>query len=513
MDATETLPDIASSIPISDDIVIKVQTQSRHMLSNVPYDIFLMIVFSCWKGGNDDDRSNLPITASHVCRTWRRYALDTGAFWASLEFRQARPHRAIMKYKVWLERARGSPLDIFIGFQPFKGASVKHAKSIMRLIMPHISHWRSFRVDRVPKKISRLIFDRLRNVSAPMLEVLKVFGERHRRIFQGPTTTTCKLKPFINGEASNSNLKELTVVGFPHNYFVTRFTRLQVFQLTQFDFFAAGTIENVKSIQHILLSLPNLHTLHIDCYRPIPENHRSSSSLTTLPTRISHPFLKELWIYLPKADRDAILSSLDLPRVRFFLTRMQVEAAVGLDLLPPLSQYHPFSNLVSLRLSGSYSDFAAWSLNIGTSDPSSQMNLTHLEGALTGLPLLKALTFDQVDFEGGKWLICLGTTCPQLHWLTFTRCGGCTLEQIRTIVEARRKKHGFDALVRLVIEQWSAGNFIKIDQGADEWLKNSLIYEITHTVDNLNRDSYLSVVEKLKPSALLTGINPRSSRR
>ncbi|KIO23275.1 hypothetical protein M407DRAFT_27265 [Tulasnella calospora MUT 4182] len=484
MGATETLSDDASSVPISDDIAIKIRTQSHHMLANVPYDIFLMIVFSCWNRGNDDDRSKFSITASHVCRTWRRYALDTGALWAYLGFRQARPHGAIMKYKVWLERVRGSPLDIFIGFQPFKGASVKHAKSIMRLIMPHVSHWRTFRVDREPKTISRLIFDRLRDVSAPMLEALKAL-----------------------------NLTELTVVGFPHDYFLNRFTSLQVLQLTQFYFFGAGTIENVKSIQHILESLPNLHTLHIDCDRPVPENPPPSIPLVTLPPRISHPSLTELWIYLLKADHDAILSSLDLPRVRYFLTRMQVETPVGLALLPALSQYHPFLNLISLRLAGRYSDFPSRSLNIGISDHASQKNLIHLEGALAGLPLLKALTFDQMDFEDGKWLLCLGTTCPRLHWLTFIQCGGCTLEQIRAIVEARRKRHGFGALVRLIIEQWPAGSFITIDQGADEWLKRSLIYDFTHTTDVLNRDSYLSEVEELKPSRSLTGINPRSSRR
>ncbi|KAG8926615.1 hypothetical protein FRC01_008620, partial [Tulasnella sp. 417] len=173
MDAVETLPDNASPMPISDDTDVKTRTRPHYILSNVPYDIFLMIVFWCWNGGKDNDHSNFPITASHVCRTWRYYALDTGVFWTSLEFRQARPHLAIIKYKVWLERARGSPLDIYIGPQGFKGASVKHAKSIMRLIMPHLSQWRSFRVERVPKKIFLLIFAQLRDVSAPMLEVLK----------------------------------------------------------------------------------------------------------------------------------------------------------------------------------------------------------------------------------------------------------------------------------------------------------------------------------------------------
>ncbi|KAG9043761.1 hypothetical protein FS837_009151 [Tulasnella sp. UAMH 9824] len=478
------------------------------MLSNIPYDIFLMIAFLCWNSGNGDDQSNFPITASHVCRTWRRYALDTGMFWASLEFPQAKPHRAIMKYKIWLERARNAPLDIFIGSQPFKGASVKHAKSIMRLIMPHVSHWRSFRVERVPKKISRLIFDRLRDVSAPMLETLRVVGERQRRPFQPPTTTRCRLKPFVHGEAPN--LTELTLVGFPHDYFVTRFTGLQVLQLTQFDFYGAGATENVKSVQHILASLPNLHTLHIDCDRPIPANDRSPSSPAALPPRISHPSLTELWIYLPKPGRDAIFSSLDLPRVRYFLTRMQAEMELELNMLQPLSQYHPFSDLVSLRLAGSHASFSAYNPN---SEQSNQMNLTHLEGALAGLPLLKALTFDQVYFEDGKWLRCLEKTCPRLHWITFIQCGGCTLEQIRAIVEKRRERNGFDALVRLIIEQWTFSDCIRTDQGTEEWLKRSLMYEVKNAVDPRNRNTYLSMVEGLKLSPQLTGVNPRSTRR
>ncbi|KAG8903392.1 hypothetical protein FRC01_009211, partial [Tulasnella sp. 417] len=220
MAAKETIPSNPSSLPTSDDTDIKVGARPRHKLSNVPYDIFLLIAFLCWDDGKDKYYSNFPIIASHVCRTWRRYALDTGVFWATLGFRQARIHPAVMKYKV-----------------------VKYAKAIMRLIMPHVSHWRSFRVDRVPKKISRLIFDRLRDASAPMLESLTAIGERARRHFQPPTTTRCKIKPFVRGEAPS--LIELVVVGFPHDYFLARFTYLQVLQLTQFEFSQAGEIENV----------------------------------------------------------------------------------------------------------------------------------------------------------------------------------------------------------------------------------------------------------------------------
>ncbi|KAG8927779.1 hypothetical protein FRC01_006933 [Tulasnella sp. 417] len=488
----------------SDDTDIMIRIRPHHALSNIPYDIFLLIAYLCWDDGKDKYYSDFPIIASHVCRTWRRYALDTGVFWATLGFRQARIHPAIMKYKVWLERARGSPLDIFIGPHPFKKASVKHAKAIMRLIMPHVSHWRSFRVDRVPKKISRLIFDRLRDVSAPMLESLKVVGERPRRPFQPYTTTRCKIKPFVHGEAAK--LIELAVVGFPHDYFVTRFTKLQVLQLTQFEFSRAGEMENVKSIQHILLSLPNLHTLHIHCESLAMDHHRFPGQVPPLP-RISHPSLTELWIHLPEDSHDAILSCLDLPRVRYFLTPVQLEAAVRPHLLLPLSQHHPFSNLISLWITGDYSPYNTWTGYTGEGE------LTHLEGALAGLPLLKALTLERVNFVGGKWLLCVGTTCPRLQWLTLVQYGGCTLEQIRTVVEARQTRPGFDALVRLAIQQTTVRNSITTDKEAEEWLRRSLTYKFDDAVDDLKRDTYLSVVQGLKPSLLLAGINPRSILR
>ncbi|KAG9043758.1 hypothetical protein FS837_009148 [Tulasnella sp. UAMH 9824] len=494
MDTIDALSDEDPPMTTTDETVFRVQTQSHHKLSNVPYDIFLIIAFSCWNDDTDKYHSNFPITASHVCRTWRRYALDTGAFWAIIEFRQARIHPAMMKYRVWLERARDSPLDIFIGPHPFKNGSVKHAKAIMQLIMPHISRWRSFRVDRVPKKIARLIFDRLRDVSAPILEILKVDGERAKRSFHEPPTTRCKLKPFVHGEASN--LTELTVVDFPHDYFVTRFTRLQVLRLTHFDFGRADPIENVNSIHRILASLLNLRTLQFDGHIPGFSTYSTFPELDESLPRISHPSLTDLWIYLSEADRDAILSSLNLPRARYFISRGQLETTFGLHLLPYLSQYHPFSNLVTLRLAGRY---PGQPVNATFNDLGphwndiynrwNEVNMTHLEGALSGGPLLKALTFEQVDFDGGN------------------RCGGCTLEQIRVIVETRQETHGFDPLVRLVIEQRSSTNFIKIDEGSDEWLKRSLtVYEVMSS----ERDTYLGEVEGIKtlyrPYSRLMGI-------
>ncbi|KAG8940111.1 hypothetical protein FRC04_005638 [Tulasnella sp. 424] len=492
MAATEALPDPNLSAAIPTSSTIRTQIQPSHMPSNISYDIFLIIAYLCWDRENNNQDSRFPITASHVCRTWRRYALDTGAFWTSLEFRQTNPHLAIMKYEIWLERAKDSPLDIFIGPQPFKGASVKHAKSIMRLIMPHVGHWRSFHVEHVPKKIVRLIFDRLRDVSAPRLETLKVFGERLARAFRPLSATRLKLAPFIHGEASG--LKELVLEGFPYGYFLNRFPKLQVLHLTHPDFATAGAAENVKSVHHVLASLPSLRALRIDFASRIFNSPFLHGLLEASTPRISHSSLTELSIALPKVDEDMVLGSFALPKLRYFLIRRPAEATLSLSLLAPLSKYRPFPNLISLCI-GTRIPYVRFS-----GPPEDPVKLAHLEGALAGLPQLKALTFDCVGFGGNRWLLCLTTTCPQLQWLTFIECGGCTLEPLRTIVERRRTKPGFDSLVRLVIQQWPGLEGMTIDEGSDRWLKQSLIYEVTTPVHPDQRNDYLRVVEGVEPS-------------
>ncbi|KAG8926616.1 hypothetical protein FRC01_008621 [Tulasnella sp. 417] len=471
---------MASTMSASQDATLKISAQSHLNISNIPYDIFLLIVFLCWNHGQDDEARDFPIIASHVCRTWRSYALDTGLLWATLEFHGPEPHRAITKYKVWLERTRGSPLDIFIGSQPFKGASVKHAKSIMRLIMPHVSRWRSFQVGDVPEKIIRLICDGLRDVSAPMLEVLEVVGAKHIDPYEAFIASTLKLKPFDCGEAAG--LKQLVLEGYPHVHLVNRFSTLQALQLRNASFFKAGATDNLRTIKHILSSLPGLLTLYFDCgiRGSIPNTLQLSPQLNTPPPRIHHPSLVKLAIYLPNGDRDAILSSLDLPKVQYFFTRLHFEGVLGLNLLPILSQCHPFTNLISLRIGGR-AFFAAGPPPHVRCTYSGGKDLDHLEGALAGLPQLKVLTFDTVRLDGGEWLVCVGRTCPRLQRLTFRSCTGSTLLPMRAVVEERLKRPGLDALVQLTIWQWQFGG-VEIDSQTDEWLKQTLIFHVKEPI-------------------------------
>lgn len=116
----------------------------------------------CWDEAREERwgrRLHWPVIASHVCQLWRQYALDTPAFWAQILFDKSAPR--MEKYHEWFARLKNATFDVYISWQPFTAASVKHAKAIMRLIMPHISHLRSLCVGYVPLKILRVILNRL----------------------------------------------------------------------------------------------------------------------------------------------------------------------------------------------------------------------------------------------------------------------------------------------------------------------------------------------------------------
>ncbi|KIO17231.1 hypothetical protein M407DRAFT_33117 [Tulasnella calospora MUT 4182] len=80
---------------------------------DLPYDILYIIFVLCWSKIYSRNQLSFPTIASHVCRKWREHALDTPAFWASLDFRDSSPQ--LKKHQIWLERSKDYPLDIALG--------------------------------------------------------------------------------------------------------------------------------------------------------------------------------------------------------------------------------------------------------------------------------------------------------------------------------------------------------------------------------------------------------------
>ncbi|KAG8971575.1 hypothetical protein FRC05_010985, partial [Tulasnella sp. 425] len=353
------------------------------------------------------------------------------------------------KAQLWLERSKDSSVNINIGSEPFQEASIPKVKLIMRVIIPHLGRCRSLKVQGVPEKVARVIFDRLRDASAPILEVLEISTE---------DSTKWEPKPFREGNAPP--LLDLSIEARFRKYFLERFTNLRRLQLIATAFSGTDYSGTVAYVHRILSMLPRLEILLIDNDKWHVDGGPDESQF--LRTGSTSPLMHESLTYLSlwdsRANRNTIVTSLNLPHVRYFPRTHKAplhETTFGICILEYMQRTHPFPRLVSLCLGGSHRD--------SHRDPDINQrnaeNLAHLEGALDGVPLLESLSFEDVDFGGGETISCLSRVCPRLEWLTLHMCTGCTLKGIMSIMERRSTRTGFQPLRHLTIREypWDTG--------------------------------------------------------
>ncbi|KAG8941010.1 hypothetical protein FRC04_004828 [Tulasnella sp. 424] len=441
----------------------------------LPYDILFIIFTLCWEDqeeGLGSKRPHFPTTASHVCRTWRRCALETPTFWAVLEFCQRLP--AFEKYQTWLERSKDHPLDILLGPEPFKGeARATHAETILQLTGPHIRRWRSISAEGLPETVVRVIFDWIGRDNGlkrlEMLETVKVVAQEGvgSKSYRGDPSW--EFKPFSEGEAP-PKLRHVILESESFEYFGGEFKIFQAWQILHLSMRFQGSPSAL--FHQFLSSFPNLNVLRIAHYSyvrwPCDDSYIRDIETSPVPP-LTHHSLTELSLYVFHSQRDKTVSSLILPNLRYLLDQTRMEPGLAIFCLPHLSQNHPFPRLVSLRLGGMRS----------VSEEDSHANaahLAHLEGALAGLPGLKTLTFDNVDFGGGdgQYLDCIGRVCPRLRCLILVMCRGYTLSGLVRIAEQRRGAEELDSLVRIVVQLW------RLQGGGDELarLKRLVDFEV-----------------------------------
>ncbi|KAG8912705.1 hypothetical protein FRC01_004943 [Tulasnella sp. 417] len=451
---------------------------------DLPYDILHIIFTVCWKeiesseeekleenprdeeGGEDLEEDNdskdelereyhFPTIASQVCRLWRHHALATPEFWAILKFQQRSLHAE--KYQTRLARCKTCPLDIIIGPQPFVEAAsrIKRAGEILRLTEPHLARWRSIRTYKLPNKVLRVIFNRISRDGLGRLEKLetvKVVQELDHLWVPGPANgEQWKFEPFSESGEAPPALRNLTLEGTSPLYFSGRFKLFQIWWII--NQFHRDPSRELRNLHDFLSALPCLQALHVYDRRfsePLisPRNTQSLLVSSSLPP-LTHHSLTEISLFASQATSNTVLSSLILPNLVYPLDRRREEPPIGVCCLPHLAQNHPFSQIASLRLGG---DTCA----LFNEDRSMNLsNLEHLEGALVGLPNIKILTFDHVDFEvpGGResHLRCLGRVCPLLRRLVFILCEGYTLGDLLSIIEKRKNSKGWESLVNIVL--------------------------------------------------------------
>ncbi|KAG8963741.1 hypothetical protein FRC05_004534, partial [Tulasnella sp. 425] len=401
--------------------------QKSHIL-DLQYDIIYLVFTFGW-----EQRRDFPVVVSHVCRLWRQYALDTPGFWSSLKFRTAVPE--IEKYRTWLERSRGSPFDLLIDWQPFQGASVKHAKAIMRLVFPHVQRMRSLQVHQVPLKIRRLIFDRLDGTQLPSLETLDV--KRGWGFDEGPSSREGKFKPFKNGDAIN--LKSVFLQRIPHDYVTHRFKHLKSLSIADRNIFGSSNHDNAKTVQNILSLLPHLQYLRVN--REYSQNsYLAGRRPIGHPPPLTHSSLEELSLNATQDDVNAVVCALVLPSLRRLSHHGEGDLAIDICCLPILAQpqpLYPLPNLTMLKITGPH-----WSQSIQIPNDPYWRNMECLARALTGVPKLRSLGLEYVDLKDSKHLACLARTCPRLERLTILRCRGLALRELRAVMQNRRDPKG-----------------------------------------------------------------------
>ncbi|KAG8989469.1 hypothetical protein FRB90_002221 [Tulasnella sp. 427] len=471
----------------------------------LPYDVLYLIFIMCWREAHRRDRrKHWPFDGSHVCRLWRSYIIDTPAFWTHIAIRGRRPQ--LDKYRIWLTRLKGSPFDLYIGWDPFESSSIKTAKSIMRMLMPHVSHLRTLAIDCVPMKIIRLIFDRLDSTDMPLLQVLRVSRQRsgNERLAEDGEIKL-KFKPFRHGQAPR--LSEVFLHGLPHQHVLSRFGEsVKTFRDDPYSD-GRGPLQYAKYVQNAITQAPNLTRfgISVGSGRFVWEDGHSEwadRQVLAGPPLVctSHQALDEISISGDQQTRDIIMCSLNLPKLRFILGSNRGEATLGLACLQSIA-LGPFPSLISLRLGGSR-DYV---IESSPRDLNNCLNLKNLRDALTGLPQLRALTFDRVDFEDGGYLdrsFKLSACCPRLQWLTLFHCAGWSMQELRDLVTIRKSLENMDSLVRVIVITWPPrvpGNNYQAEDEAEDWLRRAVEFRTkTTSKDESSNWSYLSVVEGIR---------------
>ncbi|KAG8991088.1 hypothetical protein FRB90_001469 [Tulasnella sp. 427] len=241
-----------------------------------------------------------PILASHVCRTWRNHALSTGTLWTKDELRTRRPN--FEKHRTLMARAKGAPRDVTIDETPFCSSSGKHAKEIMRLLVPYVSHLRTLEVWRVPLKILRFMFDRLAELSAPQLRELIVKSHKTTAWYDEGRPTKWNFQPFVRTEAPN--IREFNLDGINPTHVIGRLKGSKLVLL-------------LPDLQYLLVGDGHFYNVlgHPNSMQLLPE---------VLPPPITHKALVHAFIRADPICSDAIMASLVLPKLQYVIDRRRV---------------------------------------------------------------------------------------------------------------------------------------------------------------------------------------------
>ncbi|KAG9049734.1 hypothetical protein FS837_009268 [Tulasnella sp. UAMH 9824] len=436
----------------------------------LPYDVLQIIITSC----REEKGESFALTASHVCRWWRRHVLDMPLLWNRLEFATRVPQWDMLETK--LERSGRAPLDIIVKEEVFRKSGMPHLRRIMRIIVPHIERWRSLRIVDVPHKIRRVLLDQLRGKALPGLNRVEVVQEeksdrrskcrkikstsRHwdpRKIFDG-------LPNLRHLEWTNPKAEYRLLPPFRNLHSLKMGSRTLEIEAGQF----------IQLVFRILSESPALQVLSLHHGHELDQWHIENPDLEGFvqPPTI-HLSLQRLHIVASLDVRSVIVRSLILPKLRS-LGEPILYTDINVPCCKALAQSGSASNLRAVLITGTLDRLGGYV----TLHP----HMPSFPSAIMAFQRLVALVFRFIDFGGdNKWLPNLGQCCPDLKSLSFLLCTGYTVKAIQAIVEMRMKREEVESLEELRICAFERGctandeeaawfsQVVAFDPTADDW--------------------------------------------
>ncbi|KAG9015680.1 hypothetical protein FRB90_004469 [Tulasnella sp. 427] len=436
------------------------------LINRIPFDIFQIIFTLC-----SDDRMGVTfqIQASHVCRIWREYTLAMPLLWNHLRVNHAVPRWDWLIAQ--LERSGQAPLDISINVISFRQSAIPHMRKLLRLLLPHLSRWRSLHLENLPHKVKRILWDAVRGKSAPLLvQIRMTTGSEWWR----SSHRSCSW----NARGILDGFKQLEDVRW--SCMRTSFKSVPTFKNLRKLKIQSGTltipyIPFIHLVRQILLdslALESLEIQHGPYKQPVDLDEVARLNLPLF----THQSLQKLIIdtnfghTIFPLVRTALVRSLILPKLER-LTDLYNLNELDLSCCNIIAKENSLPKLRVLRLTERE---LLWL-------PRFPAPKSFLPVAIRNLVSLRALTFSGVDFQSRRWLPILGDSCPHLRWLLFLSCIGYDIPSIQVIVKDRLDKDGVTALEILVIQtDGDAPTECKVSPEDAEWFSGVLDFNPEH---------------------------------
>ncbi|RDB25433.1 hypothetical protein Hypma_007604 [Hypsizygus marmoreus] len=117
------------------------------------------------------------VIISHVCARWRAVALDTPLLWTDIDIYSI---RSLERVACYLERSAPCPVNVRFDIWQLEKQTTGYATAILPILdstITHIARWRTFLVFAYYQRTSSAILSKIANLSAPILERLRVVDD------------------------------------------------------------------------------------------------------------------------------------------------------------------------------------------------------------------------------------------------------------------------------------------------------------------------------------------------